>query len=146
MDGMNDVEEGRNEESGWNWSDTFWWSVQRNESLQKKLHEGAFGILNASRTILLGTPGPSSSSSTALAEPSSQHSRLLDLPLEILRMVLGFVFPSPLSDRQIPSILRHAADRSTLLSRMVEPELLAQRLLRWRARPYLGRHRRPPFQ
>lgn len=76
---------------------------------------------NVARTVLLGSPGPSPPS-PVLDEPFSRYFRLLDLPPKLLPTVLSFIFLGALSDRQLLSVLQHAADRITLLPQLIVPE------------------------
>lgn len=92
-------------------------ALKRNERLEKEIHQAAIMLLKLSRTVFLGSPAPSSSSN-GLAR-RTPHFLPLDLPSELLQMVLSFVYPGALSDHQIGTVLRHAADRKTLLPRIV---------------------------
>lgn len=91
--------------------DTLWLALKRNERFQKETHEAALGTLKVARTVLLGssTPVPSS------CVPSEPNFPLLDLPPELLQVVLSFVYPGALSDRQFLAVIQHAADRTTLV-------------------------------
>lgn len=51
------------------------------------------------------------------------HFRLLELPPELLPIVLSFVFPGAVSNRQLSPVIQYAADRTALF---VEPEGLEQ--------------------
>lgn len=106
-------------------------ALERNKRLQLDTHHGAFELLGVARTILLSSPAapsPSASvpSSPVPSPPSTQaspsdHFRLLDLPVELQLMVLSFFPLGALSDRQIESVFRYAADRTTTLKPMAYP-------------------------
>lgn len=93
-------------------------AFKRNVWLERNTHNAAPRVLKAARVILLGSPGPSRASSQ-LGRPCGR-THLFDLPPEILQVVMSFFYPGTLSDRQISSVLQHAADRTTLLPRTIE--------------------------
>lgn len=95
-------------------------ALERNREVAKKTQEVACGIVKVGRIILLGAAG-SSSASPVLDEPLVRF-RLLDLPPELQQLVLPFVYPGALSDRQVFSVFRYAADRTTLLPRTLYTE------------------------
>lgn len=93
-------------------------ALERNKRLEVETHQAAVRLLALSRTVFFGSPAPTFSS-TKLTK-RSHHSRLLDLLFELLQVILSFVYPCALSKRQIRSVLRHAADRTTLPPRISE--------------------------
>lgn len=146
VDGLHRLkwEEGEEGLKGKCW-DTLESAMKRNKRLEKETHQAAIELLRLSRIVFLGSSAPSS----CLAR-RPRHFRLLALPSELLQSVLSFVFPSSLSYRQVVSILRHAADRTTLLPRIVElgPALeqpALPRRTRAQSRLDLEARRRLPF-
>lgn len=87
-------------------------ALERNRRLQFDTHTAACELLEVARTILLACP-PTALASSSPSFPST-HFRLLDLPSELLPIILSFLSPGALSDRQTGSVLKHAADRTTL--------------------------------
>lgn len=106
-------------------------ALERNERLERETHEAALGILSLGRIVLLGAAGPSRSSYRLRLRSSTGRFRLLDLPSELLQLVLSFIFPGALSDRQLLSVVRHAADRTTLLPTTLEMETLGRQAEAW---------------
>lgn len=88
-------------------------ALERNRELVRKTQGAACGILKVGRIVLLGAVGPLRSS------PPFVCFRLLDLPSELVQLVLSLIYMGALSDRQFSSVIQHAADRTTLLSRIV---------------------------
>lgn len=87
-------------------------AIERNERLARKSQEAAVRVLKAAR-ILLGSPGPSSSSLVSVERFRRRH--FLDLPSELVQLVLSFLYPGALLNRQLLSIAQHAVDRDTLV-------------------------------
>lgn len=129
-------------------ADTLDLALEGNKRLEKETPQVAIKLLKLSRIIFLGCPARLSSSSELVERP--RHFRLLDLPSELVQMVLSLVPPETLSNRQIGSVLRHAVDRTTLLPRIVEPDTSDQQAVhrRTRAQSRLDREprRRLPFR
>lgn len=100
-----------------------WWStLKRIRQLGIETQQTTAKLLFLSRIPLLGSSAPSSFSSVLAKRP--RDFRLPALPLEILLLVFSFVYPSALSDRQIGLIILHAAERTPLPPRIVEPDTL----------------------
>lgn len=86
-------------------------------------------VLKGARIVLLACPAaPAPSSSFSLAK-SFDRCGLLDLPSVIVHTVFSFLSLGALSDRQVGSVPRHAADWTTL--KQVNIELEPTRL-NWR--------------
>lgn len=95
-------------------TDTLDSALKRNNRLARETQEAASGVLTVGRIVLLGSTGP--------LRPSpllAVRFRLLDLPSELVQLVLSFIYPGALLDRQFSSVVRHATDRTTLLPRVV---------------------------
>lgn len=94
----------------------------RRERGSRQRIQAATEVLGAARVVFHGSVAGSS------VRPEQAH--LLDLSSELLHEVLSFVYPGALSDRQIGSVVQHAADRRTLLpgplERQVERRTCAQ--------------------
>lgn len=129
--------------------DTLWSALKTNQQSETKTHEAALEMLKTARIFFLGSRAPSSSSLSVSNKPASRR-HLLDLPHELLQLVLSFLVLGALSDRQIRSIVRHAVDRTELLPRIVELETAERQSLprRTRALSHLDQEAfgRIPFQ
>lgn len=89
-------------------------ALGRNERLAYETHQAAFELLTAARVILLGSPVTPASASPPILDELPGRSRTVNLPFNVLKTVLSFLGPSALSERQVASVLRYAADRRTL--------------------------------
>lgn len=108
--------------------DTLTSALERNKRLEEVTHQAAVELLNLSRILIIGSPGPSSSpsSSSGLAEPA-KRTHFLDLPSELLQLVLSFVSSGALSNQQVLFVIRNASDRTTLVPTTLSLETLLER-------------------
>lgn len=75
--------------------------------MDKEAEQAACNILRVARVVLLG--------SLPVLDPPSDRTHFLDFLSELVQLVLSFMYPGALTDRQIESVLHHAVDRNTLM-------------------------------
>lgn len=91
-------------------------AIERNRRLREETRVAALGMLNVCRAVFLGSADPSAPLFPAsVLEDHFDGFRLLDLPSELLQVVLSFVYPGALSARQFLLVAKLAADRGNLL-------------------------------
>lgn len=107
-------------------------ALKRNERLAEETQEAACKVLKVGRVVLLESPAPLRYQ-PELPKPFVWFP-LLNLPSELVQLVFSFIYPGALSDRQFLSVVQHAADRTTLLPKIVELQPHVQQALRRRTR------------
>lgn len=84
-------------------------ALDRNKLLAKAADRAACEVLKVARVVLFGYPSPS-----PISTEHPTPTNVLNLPSELFIVILSFIYPGALSDRQIGSILQHAANRTKL--------------------------------
>lgn len=88
-------------------------ALERNQGLRMVTQQAACGLLAVARTVYLSSPSHVSPSSGSTRSSCRLHT-------ELLQLVLSFIYPSALSDRQTASIIQYAVDRNRLLQGTLE--------------------------